>query len=159
MSRSWFATNNTATLDDLPDLEVFGIALGKRTSKTVSVSRDLPTGRLLATIGTVRVFRDGRVKITPRQDCPDEGVTVLVRTALDCVERDLHRRDRREYYRATAKVVGHWSGLISVRVPEGESVFEAHAEVMRPAAAPGGRARSTEPVYPISLPTPAREVH
>lgn len=134
MSPTWFAVNNTATHADLSDLEVFGIRVTHRSQDPVTVHRDPQTGRMLATVGTVRVSRDGTVKIIPRLDCPESGVTVLARTALECVERELHRRDRWTYSRATAKRAGHWSARILVQLPEAGSVFTEHTEALRPAA-------------------------
>lgn len=133
MSLIWFATNNEATVSDLPDLEPFGIRLLGRSASPVIVYRDPASDRLLADIGRISVWKDGRVRIRPFYDSPDEAIDALVRTALDCHERALHRRDDWPYYRATAKRQGHWTTTISVSPPEGMSVFEAHADVLRPA--------------------------
>lgn len=143
---TWYAVNNAVTLEDLPDLEVLGISVTSRSATPVHVYRDPATGVLLATLGTVRVFRDGSVTIQPRHDCPDGGLVALARTALDCVERDLHRRDRWTYWRATTRVAGCWSARISVRVPDGESVLSAHADLLRPTAAPGPRAATEQTI-------------
>ncbi|MCT1776770.1 hypothetical protein [Brachybacterium sp. p3-SID957] len=145
MTPTWFAVNNQATLEDVPDLAAIGIKIGRRSPDPVRVFRDPSTGRLLAEIGTVHVYRDGRVWIIPRSDCPDGCLRELVRTAVDCVERDLHRRDRWHYYRPTKTVpVGEWSSVIAVWGPELQSVFAAHAAMLQPAALPGDRATSEQ---------------
>lgn len=146
---TWYAVNNAVTLEDLPDLEVLGISVAPRSSTPVHVYRDPATGFLLSTLGTVRVYRDGRVTIEPRHDCPDGGLVALARTALECVERDLHRRDRWTYWRATTRLAGCWSARISVRVPEGESILSAHADLLRPAAAPGSRATAEHSITTV----------
>lgn len=130
MSLIWFATNNSVTVDDLPDLEVFGITLGQRSAKPVTTYRDPISGRMVAELGLVRVWRDGRVRIIPRTDCPDGGVSVLVRTALDCVERELHKRDSWHYTRATKDRPGRWGATILCTLREGASLFAEHAEIL-----------------------------
>ena len=110
MSPTWYAINNSVSLEDVPDLAAIGIKIGRRSLEPVAVFRDPGTGRLLAEVGTIHVYRDGRVWIIPRSDCPDACLLGLVRTAVDCVERDLHRRDRWHYYRPTKTApVGQWS--------------------------------------------------
>lgn len=126
----WFATNNHITLDALPDLEVLGITVEPRSTNAVTAYRDPVSGRMVAEVGVVRVWRDGRVHIIPRTDCPDVALEGLVRTALDCVERDLHKRDRWFYTRATKDRPGRWGSTILLTVPEGSSLFAEHAEIL-----------------------------
>ena len=143
MTPTWYAINNSVSLEDVPDLAAIGIKIGRRSLEPVAVFRDPGTGRLLAEVGTIHVYRDGRVWIIPRSDCPDACLLGLVRTAVDCVERDLHRRDRWHYYRPTKTApVGQWLSVIAVCAPEGHSLFEAHAAMLQPAALPGDRATS-----------------
>lgn len=130
MSLIWFAANNSVTLSDLQDLEVLGITVEARSPRAVAVYRDPITGRMVAEVGTVRAWRDGRVHIVPRTDCPDSALAALVQTALDCVERELHKRDRWHYSRATKDKPGRWGATILVAVREGGSLFAEHATVL-----------------------------
>lgn len=140
MNLTWYATNNSISLEDVPDLAAIGITVLRRDRDPVRVFRDPDTGRMLAEVGTVAVYRDGRVHVIPRHDCPDVCLLELVRTAVDCVERDLHRRDRWHYYRPSkAAPVGAWSSDISVCIPDGHSLFEAHTAMLHPAASPADR--------------------
>lgn len=133
----WFSVNNQASHEDLPDLRAFGITARPRHSRPVTVYRDPVSERMIAEIGTVNVWRDGRVRFRPRHDCPDSGINVLVRTALECVERDLHLRDKWTYFRATRDVpVGQWSATICVGLRDSISVFEAHTAMLQPASSP-----------------------
>lgn len=131
---TWFAVNNTATANDAPALAPFGVDLRAPSSDPVTVRRDPITGRLLAQIGTVQVLRDGAVLVCPRHDCPPVGTDVLVSTALECVERDLHKRDGWGYRRATSKRHGYWHAVICMSIPDGSPLFTAHAAAL--AAAP-----------------------
>lgn len=133
MSLTWYAVNNGARVEDLPDLEALGIRMVSRSDRPMVAYRDAASGHLLVEVGIVSVWRDGSIRIRPRSDAPPIAVEALVRTALDCLERELHRRDSWAYYRATASRPGYWSAVIMVAPPEGVSVFEAHAAVLRPA--------------------------
>lgn len=131
MSRlTWFAANNSVTLADLPDLEVLGITVRPRSTNAVRAFRDLASGHMLVEVGLVRVWRDGRVHIIPRTDCPDVALEGLVRTSLDCVERDLHKRDRWFYTRATKDRPGRWESTICIAPRTGTSLFAEYAEVL-----------------------------
>lgn len=134
---TWFAVNNTATADDADHLAPFGVDLRPATGETVTVQREPVTGRLLAQIGAVQVLRDGAVRIYPRADCPPVGVDVLVSTALECVERDLHKRDTWAYRRATAKRHGYWHAIIAMSVPDGSPLFATHAVALAATPVPG----------------------
>lgn len=136
MSRdlTWFAVNNDARAADAPGLAAFGVRLRPRSSEPVTVQRDPVSGRLIAELGAVQVIRGGDVNVRPRHDCPPVGLDVLVSTALECVERDLHIRDAWEYRRATAKRHGYWHTTVCIALPEGTPLFAAQARAL--AAAP-----------------------
>lgn len=131
---TWFAVNNDARAADAPALAAFGVRLLPRSSEPVTVQRDPVSGRLLAELGGVQVIRGGAVNVRPRHDCPPAGVGVLVSTALECVERDLHVRDAWEYRRATTKRHGYWHTTICIALPEDTPLFAAQARAL--AAAP-----------------------
>lgn len=133
MSLTWYAVNNRADTADLPDLEALGISMSGRSQAPMSVQRDPESQVLVVNIGAVTAWKDGRVTFRPRLDAPPSAETVLIRTALDCLERDLHRRDRWEYRRATKDRGAYWCAHIMVQVPEGSSLFAAYADVLRPA--------------------------
>lgn len=126
----FFAVNNSATAADADDLKPFGISLLPNTMEPVTVYRDPVSGRLLAQIGRVQVFRNGKVNVRPHHDCPPIGVDVLMSTALECVERELHQRDDWNYRRGTSKRVGYWSAGILMALPEGASLFAAHVTAL-----------------------------
>lgn len=155
MSLIWFATNNSVTPADLPDLAVFGITVEPRTTKAVTVYRDPISLRMVAELGVVRAWRDGRVHIVPRADCPDAGLKVLTQTALDCVERGLHKRDRWFYTRATKRQPGRWGATILCTVPEGTSLFAEYATILGLAS---GCRRDSEPKR-TSHSSPPAETH
>lgn len=134
MSLTWYSVNNTAEVSDLPDLAALGITMLCRSTRPMHVWRDPDTGRMVAEVGMITVWRDGRIRVRLFADAPEMAGTMLVRTALDCAERDLHKRDRWAYTRATKRNPGYWNANILCTVPEGESLFEAHAAMMRPAA-------------------------
>lgn len=136
MSLTWYAVNNRAEVSDLPDLGALGIRMVSRSDRPMVAYRDAASGHLLVEVGIVSVRRDGSIRIRPRSDAPPVAVEACVRTALDCLERDLHRRDSWDYYRATKARPGFWAAIIMVAPPEGMSVFEAHADVLRPAHCP-----------------------
>lgn len=127
---TWYAVNNTATAADAPDLAPFSVHLRPASSEPVTVQRDPVSGRLIAEVGAVQVIRDGPVRVLPRHDCPPVGDDVLVSTALECVERDLHQRDAWEYRRGTSKRRGYWHAVIATSIPDGSPLFTAHAAAL-----------------------------
>lgn len=133
MSLTWYAVNNRADTTDLPDLEALGISMSGRSQTPMSVQRDPESQVLVVNIGAVTAWKDGRVTFQPRLDAPPSAETVLIRTALECLERDLHHRDRWEYRRATKARGAYWYAHIMVQVPESSSLFAAYADVLRPA--------------------------
>lgn len=130
----FFSLNNRAGLSDLEFLSQLGIRELPRSPEPMKVSRDPGTGKLMAEIGEVTVWRDGLIRFRARHDTPDGAKVILARTAVECLERDLHKRDHWEYARATKNLPGSWSSIILVGIRDGGSLFEAHAEALRPAA-------------------------
>lgn len=143
MSLTWFAVNNTATRHDAGNLSAFGVRLLEPSTEPVTVFRDPASGRVVAQIGAVRVNRDGSVLTQPRQDAPAPAVDVLVSTAVECVERDLHRRDDWAYRRATRTRGGYWHAVIVIGVPEGSQLFGSHVAALE---ARGARLEAHRPV-------------
>lgn len=139
MELTYFATNNQATLEDMDVLHAMGIRILDRAGGPMSAFRDPTNGRVRVDIGTVTVRRDGLIRIRPREDAPDVALKVLLRTAVECLERDLHKRDRWASHRATKNAPGYWRARISISVPEGESIFSEYVEVLRPAVADPSR--------------------
>lgn len=142
MELTYFATNNQATLEDMDVLHAMGIRILDRAGGPMSAFRDPTNGRVRVDIGTVTVRRDGLIKIRPREDAPDVALEILLRTAVECLERGLHKRDRWASHRATKNAPGYWRARISISVPEGDSIFSEYVEVLRPAVTAFPRERA-----------------
>lgn len=112
MKLTWYALNNTASLDDLEHLSALGIQRGTRSALPMHITRDYSSARWLVEIGEVYAYQNGEVVFTERCDTPETFTRALVRTALDCFERDLHRRDHWDYRAATKKRPGYWYATI-----------------------------------------------
>lgn len=119
MRLTWYALNNFARLDDVQDLGAIGVRVLKRSSEPMTFWRDYESGLHMASIGAVWVFRDGRINVRPRLDAPPVLVEALVRTGVECFERDLHKRDKWKYYRATKTRPGFWHMRISAGMQRG----------------------------------------
>lgn len=119
MKFTWYATNNYARLDDLEDLGAIGVRVLKRSPEPMTFWRDYESGLHMVKTGAVWVFRDGRINVRPRLDAPPVLVEALVRTAVECFERDLHIRDKWSYFRATKTRPGYWYAGISAGMPRG----------------------------------------
>lgn len=127
---TWYATNNSATVDDMDVLGALGVEVLSPSAQPVEVYRDPMTGRVLARVGTVTVHEDGRVTIRPRSDAPRVATTVLLRTASECISRDLHRRDEWAHTPANGDRPGYWRARISMQLPTGTSLFAEHHAVL-----------------------------
>lgn len=134
MELTYFSVNNRAQIEDMDVLHTMGIRLLAPSSEPMSAFRDPDTGRMRVEVGTVTVRRDGLIKIRPRSDAPTVAVRTLLRTAVECLERDLHKRDRWSTYRATKSAPGFWRAGISLSVLEGDSLFAEYVEVLSPAS-------------------------
>lgn len=116
----WFSLNNGAELTDLDFLKNLGIHQEPPRGETLYL-RDQNTGRMMQFLGMVFVKTDGRVQFRPRHDTPAAGIRVLVRTAVDCLEHDLHKTAGWLYKRKTSKRPGYWATAVYVAVdPAGE---------------------------------------
>lgn len=133
---TYFSLNNRSTTAELDALAVYGVRLAPASRELVTAFRDPVTGRMYVTIGEVIVRGDGTATATPRDDAPKAAHDILVGTAVDCLQRSLHLQGNWDHSPATETQPETWNSLIHISPPAGNSVFEAHAEVLRPAAGP-----------------------
>lgn len=104
---NWFSTNNQAQLADESFLLSLGITMQRPSGEVVYLS-DENTGRTMGLLGVAFVMTDGSVRIRPRNGVGDAGRARLLRIGVDCIERDLHKRERWTYRRKTSKQSGYW---------------------------------------------------
>lgn len=107
----WFHTHNRTRLHDAEFLANVGITI-QDPSGDIIYLRDDDTGRTVGLLGVGFVMTDGRVKLRPRHGVGDFGLTKLLQIGVDCVERELHLRERWTYHRKTSKRPGYWMSYL-----------------------------------------------
>ncbi|MDO5492246.1 MAG: hypothetical protein Q4F53_01365 [Nesterenkonia sp.] len=106
-SFNWFTFNNRTTVADIDFLKSLGVQIDSPMG-IVNYARDEDSGIMMGCLGHVFVRTDGVIKVRPHHGLQDNGLQVLLRTAVDCLERDMHLRERWEYRRKTKKRGGYW---------------------------------------------------
>ncbi|GAA1103495.1 hypothetical protein [Nesterenkonia jeotgali] len=119
----YFAHNNNAQLSDLDFFKSLGIRQERPRGETTYI-RDQNTGRMLQHLGYVFVRTDGIVQFRSRGDTEEAGVRVLVKTAVDCIEDDLHKQGGWVYKRKTAKFPGYWAAAIYAVLDPSDAVSQ-----------------------------------
>ncbi len=112
MTLFWFTPSNEAELEDVEFLKNLGIEVRAPRGQT-TFYRDPDSGKMVGFIGKVFVLQDGRVVVRPCADTSDGALRILLRTALDCAERDHHLKHSGWFYRRkTTKRQGFWVSRI-----------------------------------------------
>lgn len=119
----YFAINNDAQLADRDFFKSLGIYQERPRGETTYL-RDQNTGRMMQFLGMVFVKTDGTVQFRPRRDTEEAGVRVLIQTAVDCLERDLHKQGDWFYRRKTSKRTGYWAAAIYTTLGKNDAAYQ-----------------------------------